>query len=75
MNVWLNIPANSKLIQLLNVRQKYLFALEEGDISELIPPRSSVANVLISLNRTESLICLELSQLASDANLLAGGLS
>lgn len=73
MNVFLNIPANSKLIQLLNRRESYLAALEQGDISELIPPRRSVPDVLDCLRRTEFLICMEVSQLASDANLLVGG--
>lgn len=66
MNVWLNIPANSKLISLLNLREKFLDDLSSGDIDLFFGALAGVPGV-------ESAIVSELHQLASDANLLAGG--
>jgi len=66
MNVWLNIPANSKLIELLNLREKFLDDLSSGH-------RDLFDDALTGISGVESAIVSELRHLASEANLLIGG--
>lgn len=66
MNVWLNIPANSKLIGLLNLREKLLDDLSSGKCDLFNDALAVIPGV-------ESAIVRELRYLASEANLLVGG--
>jgi hypothetical protein len=68
MNVFLNIPVNSKLISLINERERFLNLLKNAQLDAF--PDDFIAR----LRFVETLIVTEITLLTSEANLLERGL-